>query len=121
MANPSRWRRSGLGSPRPFAGRCGLPDTSSGWRCGNVKCIVLSGRDSAMKRVLVFMTLIGSVACSGDRPTPAATAAPAAERKYLLERVDDAAVVQVYAHGFRDLSVKDKTLVWHLYQAAIAG
>jgi dipeptidyl-peptidase III len=27
----------------------------------------------------------------------------------------------VYADGFRDLSLKDKTLVWHLYQAAIAG
>src|SRR5437763_5346632 len=42
-------------------------------------------------------------------------------RKYLLERVEDAAVVQVYADGFRDLSPRDKRLVWHLYQAAIAG
>src|SRR5207249_3774606 len=38
-----------------------------------------------------------------------------------IERVDDAAVVQVYADGFRDLPVKEKKLVWHLYQAAIAG
>ena len=52
--------------------------------------------------------------------TPAATAAPA-ERKYLLERVDDAAIVQLYADGFNELSLKEKTLVWHLYQAAIAG
>src|SRR6266545_8011643 len=43
------------------------------------------------------------------------------DRKYLLERVDEAAVVQVYADGFRDLSLRDKLLVWHLYQAAIAG
>ena len=43
------------------------------------------------------------------------------ERKYLLEQVDDAAVVQVYADGFADLSLKDKVLCWHLYQAALAG
>ena len=41
--------------------------------------------------------------------------------KYLLERVDEAAVVQLYADGFRNLTLKEKTLVWHLYQAAIAG
>jgi dipeptidyl-peptidase-3 len=35
--------------------------------------------------------------------------------------VDDAAVVQLYADGFSSLSLKEKTLVWHLYQAAIAG
>ena len=52
------------------------------------------------------------------------TAPPAAtpvDREYLLERVDDAAVVQVYADGFRDLSLRDKILAWHLSQAAIAG
>ncbi|MBP8275102.1 MAG: peptidase M49, partial [Acidobacteria bacterium] len=43
------------------------------------------------------------------------------DRKYLLEQVDDAAVVQVYADGFNLLSLNDKTLVWHLYQAAVAG
>jgi dipeptidyl-peptidase-3 len=42
-------------------------------------------------------------------------------RQYLLERVDDAAVVQVYADGFRTLALRDKILVWHLYQAALAG
>ena len=44
-----------------------------------------------------------------------------AERTYLLERVGEAAVVQVYADGFRDLPLREKTLVWHLTQAAIAG
>jgi dipeptidyl-peptidase-3 len=54
--------------------------------------------------------------------TPAAThTAPPADRKYLLERVDDAAVVQLYADGFEKLGLKEKTLIWHLYQAAIAG
>jgi dipeptidyl-peptidase-3 len=43
------------------------------------------------------------------------------DRKYLLEQVDDAAVVQVYADGFDALSTNDKILVWHLYRAALAG
>ena len=43
------------------------------------------------------------------------------ERLYLLEQIDDAAVVQLYADGFLELTLKEKTLVWHLYQAAIAG
>jgi dipeptidyl-peptidase-3 len=42
-------------------------------------------------------------------------------RPYLLEQIDDAAVVQLYADGFEKLSLTEKTLVWHLYQAAIAG
>ena len=42
-------------------------------------------------------------------------------RRYLLERVDDAAVVQVYADGFAALPLREKTLVWHLYLAALAG
>jgi dipeptidyl-peptidase III len=70
------------------------------------------------------MSIIGSAACAGSPSTsgsaPAATAAPA-ERKYLLERVDDAAVVQLYADGFNALPLREKTLVWHLYQAALAG
>ena len=43
------------------------------------------------------------------------------ERRYLLERVDDAAVVQLYADGFASLSLREKTLAWHLYLAALAG
>ncbi len=42
-------------------------------------------------------------------------------RPLLLERVGEAAVVQLYADGFSRLSLRDKTLCWHLYQAAIAG
>jgi dipeptidyl-peptidase-3 len=72
------------------------------------------------------MSMIGTMACGGPAPethtttAPAAAAAPA-ERQYLLERVDEAAIVQLYADGFNELSLKDKTLVWHLYQAALAG
>src|SRR3954464_11509763 len=42
-------------------------------------------------------------------------------RRYLLERVDDAAVVQIYADSFTALPLREKRLVWHLYLAAIAG
>ena len=53
-------------------------------------------------------------------PAPATTSAPP-DRPYLLERIGEAAVVQMYADGFRDLPLREKTLVWHLAQAAIAG
>jgi len=52
--------------------------------------------------------------------TPVASAQPTL-RPYLLEQIDDAAVVQLYADGFDKLTLKEKTLVWHLYRAAIAG
>ena len=45
----------------------------------------------------------------------------AADRKYLLERVGEAAIVQIYADGFERLSPRDKILCWHLTRAAIAG
>jgi dipeptidyl-peptidase-3 len=51
-----------------------------------------------------------------SRPADLETARP-----YLLEQIDDAAVVQLYADGFAKLSLREKTLVWHLYQAALAG
>ncbi|MBI4484886.1 MAG: peptidase M49 [Acidobacteria bacterium] len=56
-------------------------------------------------------------------PEASAPAHPAAttDRPYLLERVGEAAVVQLYADGFQELPLGEKTLVWHLYQAAIAG
>ncbi|HXG57117.1 MAG TPA: hypothetical protein VNJ03_17195 [Vicinamibacterales bacterium] len=43
------------------------------------------------------------------------------DRTYLLERVDEAAVVQIYADGFEELPLDQKILVWHLYNAALAG
>ncbi|MCA1558918.1 MAG: dipeptidyl peptidase 3 [Acidobacteria bacterium] len=61
-----------------------------------------------------------------DMTAPAIVASPeqsavAADRKYLLERVDDAAVVQLYADGFAALPLDQKLLIWHLYEAALAG
>jgi dipeptidyl-peptidase-3 len=51
--------------------------------------------------------------------TPIATHADA--RPYLLERIEDAAVVQLYADGFDELPLREKVLIYHLYCAAIAG
>jgi dipeptidyl-peptidase-3 len=42
-------------------------------------------------------------------------------RRYFLEQIDDAAVVQYYADGFDALTRDQKVLAWHLYQAALAG
>ena len=51
---------------------------------------------------------------------PPATASPI-DRQYLVERVGEAAIVQVYADGFAALTRTEKTLIWHLSQAALAG
>jgi dipeptidyl-peptidase III len=78
-----------------------------------------------LKGIFVVMTIVGSAACVGGdtarAPAPGAPAPAAVERPYMLERVDEAAVVQVYADGFQALPLKEKTLIWHLYQAALAG
>jgi dipeptidyl-peptidase III len=66
------------------------------------------------------MAVASIAACSRGETTPAPAASSSAsapavtERKYLLERVADAAVVQVYADGFEKLPLKEKQLVWHL-------
>jgi dipeptidyl-peptidase-3 len=84
----------------------------------------------ALKQFVLATALLAAAGCSGPKSeapataaTPAATpaAAPAGERKYLLDRVDDAAIVQLYADGFAELPLNDKLLIWHLQQAAIAG
>ena len=79
------------------------------------------------------MSLVIAVGVSGSGSNTVPAAKPAdspavadaiqsdASRKYLLERVDDAAVAQLYADGFKDLPLEQKTLIWHLYQAALAG
>jgi dipeptidyl-peptidase III len=62
-----------------------------------------------------------NTAANGSAASSTAAPASAGERKYLLERVDDAAVVQLYADGFSSLPLREKTLIYHLSQAAIAG
>ena len=82
-----------------------------------------------LHRLLILVLLATPVACSTPEPAPtpapsapaAKPAAPPADRKYLLEQVDDASIVQLYADGFSALPLKEKTLIWHLYEAALAG
>ncbi len=79
------------------------------------------------QRFMLAMTFATFLGCSGSEPAPASIEAPTDsaakpdDRKYLLERVDEAAVVQLYADDFSSLPLREKTLIWHLYQAAIAG
>src|SRR3954464_3661009 len=54
-------------------------------------------------------------------PASVPTAPTPTDRVYLVELVGEAAVVQLYADGFRDLPLREKTLIWHLGQAALAG
>src|ERR1700680_1144464 len=88
-------------------------------------------RSTMKKRLITLMSMLAAAGC-GSRSPSTTTAPPAtvrtsasdnvpADREYLLEQVDDAAVVQLYADGFRALPLKEKTLTWHLYQAALAG
>ncbi len=76
-----------------------------------------TGKNVIAIAATIAATILGvrPAAARGDEP-PAK-----AERKYLLERVDEAAVVQLYADGFTELPLTQKVLIWHLYQAALAG
>ena len=79
-----------------------------------------------LRGIVILVLLTGwTVACgpSTERDETGVTeeASEVAGRQYLLERVDDAAVVQLYADGFERLALREKTLIWHLYQAALAG
>src|SRR6476619_2744943 len=78
-----------------------------------------------MKRFLTALLALAVVSCGRTTATPTDSrtdpAAASADRKYLLERVDDAAVVQLDSDGFEKLPLREKTLIWHLYQAALAG
>ena len=79
-----------------------------------------------LRGIVILVLLAGwTVACgpSTERDETGVTeeASEVAGRQYLLERVDDAAVVQLYADGFERLALREKTLIWHLYQAALAG
>jgi dipeptidyl-peptidase-3 len=84
---------------------------------------------AAMASALAMVAAVGGIQGRGT-DTPAADAVgpavvsaaqAAADRKYLLERIDDAAVAQLYADGFTALPLDQKVLIWHLYQAALAG
>ena len=69
---------------------------------------------------VVMLAVAMGVATTSGAPTVRA-AQEASDRPYLLERIGDAAIVQTYADGFEALTLREKTLIWHLYQAALAG
>jgi len=71
------------------------------------------------KWITVVVMALGLAVSQMGRPAMAAQ--ETTDRQYLLETIGDAAVVQLYADGFEELSLRDKTLIWHLYQAALAG
>ena len=69
-----------------------------------------------------LVALAGSASPAFAQPPEApSTVEQAADRQHLLERIDDAAIAQIYADGFEGLDLRDKTLIWHLYNAALAG
>ena len=72
-----------------------------------------------MRRVVVVVC--AAIALPMLLPLRASQPKAADDRQYLVERVDDASVVQLYADGFDDLPVQQKLLIWHLSQAALAG
>jgi dipeptidyl-peptidase-3 len=43
------------------------------------------------------------------------------ERQYLLEKAGKVAIVQLCADGLKELSLEDKILAYHLYEATAAG
>ena len=69
---------------------------------------------------VVMLAVAFGVTASGGAPV-ATAAQDTTARPYLLEQIGDAAIVQLYADGFQSLTLREKTLVWHLYQAALAG
>ncbi|MBL8730065.1 MAG: peptidase M49 [Planctomycetes bacterium] len=71
-------------------------------------------------RSLAFRVSLSILAaCQSSADPNAAGLHP--DRQYELDRVDGAAIVQLYADGFDQLHPRDKILAWHLVQAAIAG
>ena len=80
----------------------------------------------AVALLSVFVPVAG-LAAPAERPaTGPAAGSPAVagqpdERPYLLERIGDAAIAQLYADGFEALDLREKVLIWHLSNAALAG
>ena len=76
----------------------------------------------SMRGLLIVSLMIEAVTgCSPTKDEGGKLAGIEAGRQYLLERIDDVAVAQIYADGFEALSLREKVLTWHLYQSALAG
>jgi dipeptidyl-peptidase-3 len=83
------------------------------------------------QRILILIFVFCLFLSAAGLPAKISTAAHSIEyvapadtdeqRKYLLERIDDVAVVQLYVDGFEQLPLRQKILIYHLYKAALAG
>ncbi len=75
-----------------------------------------------MRRWTLAVTLLPNLILGGCAADSSRDLRPSeTDRRYLLERVGEAAVVQLYADGFEALPLETKVLAFHLTQAAIAG
>ena len=86
---------------------------------------MLRDRSLALPSLAILLVAALTLACAApaDQPEmpPASVADETPDRPYLLERIDDAAISQIYADGFESLGLREKTLIWHLYNSALAG
>ena len=76
------------------------------------------------QRVLFIAVLVLTIGCVSNAPEILESDSESSEmedRQYLLERIDDVSIAQIYADGFSALPLREKVLVWHLYNAALAG
>ena len=75
------------------------------------------------RTVLFIGVLVCTTGCGANttETTELGAESGVVERQYLLERIDDVSIAQIYADGFPALPVREKVLVWHLYNAALAG
>ena len=87
--------------------------TSIAERLGRAPCLVAA--------VGIMLGLVGCSTEPATEPAGAATADSSTDRRYLLERVGEAAVAQLYADGFENRPLHERVLMWHLSEAAIAG
>ena len=76
-----------------------------------------------MKKFKLSMVLLlaGAALTAGCSKKESGEMKTEAGRKYFLEKVRNVMVVQAYADGFNDLTLKEKMLAWHLYRSGIAG
>jgi len=71
--------------------------------------------------VIFFLILLNIFHSACTRPSTEETPKVSEQKRYKLERVGPADVVQLYAEGFEQLNSKEKTFIYYLYLAALAG
>jgi len=72
------------------------------------------------KHILFLSILLAAIACSVKKPVSTADTAPMAE-KVLLDTFADLQILWYDLPGFDKLSIRQKTFIYHLSEAALAG